>query len=149
MSGTKRSGIATRRLVADRAGLAAVEFALVLPLYLTVAFAAILYGLYFMATIAVANAASEAARASQAGLSDTERQTLASAAATSAIQSYAPLLSLQSSTITSGAVTGNSGLFQVTVSYNFSSFGMGGLSRFVPTPSSAPTATVVVSHGGY
>lgn len=133
----------------DCDGATAIEFALLLPVFLMLVFGIIVYGLYFATSIAVTYAASEGARASEAGLSDGERESLAAAAADAVIADYAPLLTLSSATITAGPEAGNDGLFQVTVAYDFHSFGLGGLGALLPIPTTNPSASVVVSHGGY
>jgi Flp pilus assembly protein TadG len=133
----------------DQAGSALIEFALIAPVFLMLVFGIVVYGLYFATSIAVTYAAAEAARASEAGLSDSERESLANAAAQSIIADYTPLLAVASATITSGPAPGNSGLFEVTVAYDFHSFGLAGLATVLPIPTTNPSASVTVSHGGY
>ena len=58
-------------------GVAAIEFAIVLPVFLTLAMGIITYGLYFGAAHSTAQLAADAARASVAGLSDSERTLIA------------------------------------------------------------------------
>src|SRR3546814_18834761 len=50
------------------AGVAAIEFALIAPIFLLLMFGIVVYGFYFGTFIALANAASEGARASFAGI---------------------------------------------------------------------------------
>lgn len=62
----------------ERSGAAAVEMAIVAPVYILLLMGMIAYGIYFGASHSVQQLASDAARASVAGLSATERQTFAS-----------------------------------------------------------------------
>lgn len=151
MSNSCRAGTAASfdRNWSDSSGTTVIEFALLAPVFLMLVFGIIVYGLFFATDIAITYAASEAARASEAGLSDSERESIANSTAQAIIQNYSPLLALSSVTITSGPVTGNGGLFQVSITYNFQSFGLEGLSRLLPIPTVNPSANVVVSHGGY
>lgn len=82
----------TMSLARDRSASAALEFALVSPALLMIMIGILVFGLYFGSFIAVTNAAAEGARASVAGLNDTERGTLATQAATTTFASYAPFL---------------------------------------------------------
>lgn len=137
-----RAGLLRR---ADR-GVAAVEFAMVAPLFLLMLLGIIVYGLFFVTQIAIVVAASEGARASVAGLTDTERASLARQAAQTVLIGYAPLLTATRASVVAQAATGNATQFQVTVSYPFSAGVAGGL---VPLPSSQPSATSSVADGGY
>lgn len=66
-----------RRLSKDNGGTAAVEFAIVAPLFFLTIFTMIGYGIYLSATYAVQQIAADAARTAIAGLSLTERKSLA------------------------------------------------------------------------
>jgi Flp pilus assembly protein TadG len=66
------------RFAAARAGTSAVEFALLSPLYFLLMFGMAAYGIYFGASHSVQQLAADAARVAVAGLSATERQSLAS-----------------------------------------------------------------------
>src|SRR5437870_3837392 len=80
------------RMLKDHAGVAAVEFAIVLPMFLALLFGIITYGSYLAAVHGVQQIAAEAARAALAGISDGERASLAQANITSNVSWY-PLLS--------------------------------------------------------
>ncbi|SDG24908.1 TadE/TadG family type IV pilus assembly protein [Pelagibacterium luteolum] len=66
-----------QRFGTDRAGSSAVEFALLAPVFLLLVLGALAYGIYFGAAHSVQQLAADAARAAVAGLSSTERTTLA------------------------------------------------------------------------
>lgn len=58
-------------------GTAAIEFALIAPLFLVLLMGMLAYGIYFGAAHSVQQLAADAARTAIAGLNPTERQTLA------------------------------------------------------------------------
>lgn len=62
----------------DTSGAAAIEFAIVAPVFLLMLFLMIGYGIYLGAASSVQQLSADAARASIAGLDETERTTLAS-----------------------------------------------------------------------
>jgi Flp pilus assembly protein TadG len=132
----------------NRRATAAVEFVLVAPILLTLIYGAIVYGLFFATWIAVTEAASEGARASLAGMSSTERQSLASTAINRIFSAYAPLLATQYMTLTFPSAA-NPNLFSVSIAYNFSNSGFKSFAGFVPLPATNPAITVTVSNGGY
>jgi len=129
-------------------GVAAVEFAIIAPLFLVILFGIIVYGIYFATWIAITEAASEGARAAVAGLSSTERTTLATAQVQNFMGYYSPMLNINNATIVAAQASGNAGAFQVSISYNFSSFGLASLSALLPIPRTIPTVTITVSNGG-
>jgi Flp pilus assembly protein TadG len=130
-------------------GAIAAEFAIVMPLFMMLVFGVAIFGIYFAGLIAITNAASEGARASVAGLSTTERVQLASSAASSAFLSYAPFLNQAFVTIVAAPDPNSATRFQVSVSYDFSQFGLSGFASWVPTPVQKPTVTISVQDAGY
>lgn len=74
------AGFFTRLLRCTR-GMAALEFVFLAPALLLLVFGTIVYSIYFSALIGVRQAAAEGARAAVAGLSSTERASLATARA--------------------------------------------------------------------
>lgn len=66
-----------RSLASDRSGTAAVEFALLLPLYLFLLLGMSAYGIYFGAAHSVQQLSADAARTAVAGLNAQERQDMA------------------------------------------------------------------------
>ncbi len=132
-----------------RTGTAALEFGLVAPVFMMLVFGILTFGLYFGALIAVVNAAAEGARASVAGLSDAERGTLATIAATSTFASYAPFLQQSFMSVTTQADPNNAQRYQVSVTYDFSSFDPLKISKILPVPVQKPTITMSVADAGY
>jgi Flp pilus assembly protein TadG len=136
-----------RRLKANQRGLAAVEFVLLAPALLMLAFAVVIYSIYFSAKMGVREAAVEGARAAVAGLSASERATLAQARAQQVVSSYASLLGGSPATINTTSL-GSDG-FSVTVSCDMSGSPIMRYGSFVPLPSPNVTATATVNNGSY
>lgn len=142
------AGALVRLLKCDR-GIAALEFALLAPALLALAFSIIVYSIYFTALIGVRQAAAEGARAAVAGLSTAERVTLAQTRAQTVIDNYGSLLGGKSRPqITAGAGT-TRGTFRVQVSYDMSGSPIMRYGAFIPLPDSNVQASVTVTNGGY
>jgi Flp pilus assembly protein TadG len=127
-------------------GASAIEFALVLPIFLTLVFGVVVYGAYFASLSAVNQIAAEAARATITGLTDAERQSLATQKATALVASYGALLNTGSVTIQ--AVPTSAGAFAVTITNQFDAFGLGNIT-ILPMPPALQSATAEVARGGY
>lgn len=95
----------TRSIRSDKGGIAALEFALIAPVLILVMAAIVVFGYAFGLQVAVIEAASEGARASIAGLSDTERANFAVNGACTLLQGYTPLLTPSHATVTVLSVT--------------------------------------------
>lgn len=140
--------------LSGESGLAAVEFALVAPVFLTLLFGVIIYGLQFGAWLAVNHAAAEGARASVAGMDDIEREGLAVATADAVLEAYGPILGDSGWTVEAGP-SAEAHLYEVTVRYERpdqevdGGWGDGSLDELLPLPTDAPEATVTVAKGGY
>lgn len=80
------------RLVRDRSGTVAVEFAFVLVLFLSILFGIIAFGFQFAARIALSYAVAEGGRSAIAGLTSLERQSLATTAINRVLTSFSPLI---------------------------------------------------------
>lgn len=65
------------KLASSTTGTAAVEFAIIAPLFIFLMLGMIAYGIYFGAAHSVQQIAADAARTAIAGLNESERQTLA------------------------------------------------------------------------
>ena len=132
------------------AGVAAIEFALVAPIFLVLMFGIVVYGFYFGTCIALAHAASEGARASVAGITAGERANFAEAQVRAIFARYAPLLSDDPAHLQIAAAPASEpGLFQVTVRYDLSDRNFSRFSGLFPLPSEQPQATVIAANGGY
>ncbi len=137
------------RLLKCEKGIAALEFALLAPALLALAFSIIVYSIYFTAVIGVRQAAAEGARAAVAGLSSAERVTLARSRAQTVIDNYGSLLGGRAlPQITAGPGL-TAGTFRVQVSYDMSGSAIMRYGSFVPLPNSNIQASVTVTNGGY
>lgn len=135
-----------RRSAGDARGAAAVEFALVLPVLVTLLFGILIYGIYLGAAHNLREIAAEAARASVAGISDDERATLARQRVNAALGSslFRPgVVGVQVGPDPSDAT-----LYTVTLSVEAKALGLTGLSGLVPMPPDILKSTVSVRRGG-
>jgi Flp pilus assembly protein TadG len=126
----------------------AVEFALVLPLFLALIFGILTFGAHFAIVHGVQQLAAEAARVSIAGLSDSERATLAENYVADNAAFY-PLLSPDHLSISAAASPSDADTFVVTVDYDASNLFVYALPHIVPMPSSHIERTAVIPRGGY
>lgn len=136
-----------KNCVFSRSGAAAVEFALVVPIFFILLFGIIVFGSYLAVIHSVQQLAAEAARASVAGMSDTERNSLALAYINNNVGSY-PLLVPSKLTLVNSA-TNASDVFQITLNYNLSSSFIYQLPSFVPGPPSTIVRSAAIQRGGY
>lgn len=103
----------------NKSGSSAVEFAIVAPIFFLVLLTMIAYGIYLSAAHAVQQVAADAARTAVAGLSTTERQTLAKAFVDSSALDYA-FLDKKHFNVSVGSDPANINQFTVTVEYDAS-----------------------------
>jgi Flp pilus assembly protein TadG len=134
-----------RRLARCARGASAVEFAILLPLFLVLVFGIVVFGGYLTMVHGVQQLAAEAARSSVAGLSESERVSLAENYVTANAGSY-PLL--QPSHLTVSAATSGSDIFTVTVNYDASDNIIFTL-PFVPSPPSTIARSAAIPFGGF
>jgi Flp pilus assembly protein TadG len=137
-----------RNLKKDRDGASAVEFAIVFPVFLLVLFGIICFGAYLTVVHGVQQLTAEAARASIAGLTDSERLTLARDNINANVESY-PLLTASRLAVNSAATDPATGTFTVTVRYDASEMFIFGLPGLVPAPNPIITRTSAIQRGGY
>jgi Flp pilus assembly protein TadG len=137
-----------RRFRTCAGGTSAVEFAIVAPLFLMLVFGIITFGAYFAVVYGVQQLTAQAARSSIAGLSNTERSSLAVAYVTANVNSY-PLLSANNVTVSAAASPSNPNVFVVTVNYNASGLFIYSLPNFVPAPPSTIVSSSVIPYGGF
>jgi Flp pilus assembly protein TadG len=138
----------TRRALAkDESGVAALEFAIVAPIFIVIMLGILVYGMYFTVAQSVQQLAAEAARAAIGGLSDSERQSLAVARANSQVGTY-PLLMSEHFTVDSGADSDDPDLFEVRITYDATHLGLGPFSALLPVPADQIVRTSVIRRGG-
>ena len=128
-------------------GSSAVEFALVVPVLLLLFAGIIVFGIYLGASHNLRQLASEAARASIAGVSDQERGDLARQRVSSALAAGA-MFKPGTVGVTVGADPADTTLYTVTLSFDSRTLGFSGLSGLVPIPPDLIKSTVSVRRGG-
>jgi Flp pilus assembly protein TadG len=129
-------------------GASAVEFALVAPIFVFTLIGILIYGLYFGTALSVTQVAAEAARASIAGMDDTERTTLATSKATALVASNG-LLSPERLTVTAARNAADANVFDVQISYDASNLPIYAFASLVPTPPAVITRTSSIQRGGF
>ncbi len=105
------------RIVRNRSGSAAVEFAIVAPVFILVLLTMIAYGIYLTAAYAVQQVAADAARTAIAGINRTERETLARNFVDRSALNYA-FLDKRRVNVSVGSDPVNINQFTVTVEYD-------------------------------
>jgi Flp pilus assembly protein TadG len=141
----KRRAIAFHRAAS---GASALEFAIILPVFLVVVLGTLTYGIYFGSVHSVEQLAADAARASIAGLSDTERNLLATQYIATSAADY-PLIDPTKLTVEAAASPADSSQFRVSVRFDASGLPIWIMSNFVPMPDRVIERTSVVKRGGY
>lgn len=130
-------------LLRDRRGAALIEFALVLPILLTMLMGIVSFGEYFLTAHLVQQAANDAARAALAGMSATERKGIAVDTAKRMIDSTGILRSSRGQV---DAVEVDN-MITVSIRYDATSDPLLNL-PFVPTPGHTMTARGIAMIGG-
>jgi Flp pilus assembly protein TadG len=118
---------------------------MLLPLFLVLVFGIVVFGAYLTMVHSVQQLAAEAARSSVAGLSESERVSIAENYVTANAGSY-PLL--QPSHLTVSAATSGSDVFVVTVNYDASGNFIYTL-PFVPAPPATIVRSAAIPFGGF
>lgn len=131
--------------LAEQSGAAALEFAIVGPMFVVMLLGLCGYGGYFWMSHAVQQVANDAARAAMAGLDDAERTSLATSALNSEIGDYVWLKPAKASL----TVTNATDRISVSVAYDASETPFWSMKGLVPMPSTTITRTATVRLGGY
>ncbi len=145
MTNSPRHALCLPRFARCTRAAPAVEFAMLLPLFLVLVFGIVVFGAYLTMVHGVQQLAAEAARSSVAGLSEVERVSLAENYVTTNAGSY-PLL--QPRHLTVSAATSGSDVFVVTVNYDASDNLIYTL-PFVPAPPSTIIRSAAIPFGGF
>lgn len=142
-----RTGKSAGRFLAARDGAVAIEFAIIAPVFLMIVFGIILYGSYLAVIHGVQQLAAEAARSSIAGLSESERSSLASSYITGNVNSY-PLINPARLTVNAATSGSDANVFIVSVNYDASGMFIYSL-PFVPAPPPTIVRSAAIPRGGY
>jgi Flp pilus assembly protein TadG len=132
----------------DRSGVAAIEFAIVGPLFFLVLLGVLIFAVYFGTVHSVQQIAAEAARASVQGLTEEERAALAQNQVNAIVGSY-PLIDRNYLTVSAAAAPGDANLFNVRISYDASRSIVFAFEGLIPMPSKMIARSAVVRRGGY
>jgi Flp pilus assembly protein TadG len=144
--GRRRGG--ARGLLRHRSGVAALEFAMIAPVFLLMLLAMIAMGFFIMLQHEVQELASSAARSSVAGLNQAERNTLAQAFVTNYLAQSALLVAADVNVQT--ATTGTPPVdYQVSVSYSLANTPLPFLSSVIGMNFNTINSTAIVEFGGY
>lgn len=134
----------TSRVRGDRRGVAAIEFAILGPLLLVMIAGILVYGDYFMLAHSVQQLANDAARATVAGMTDSERQTLAS----NCLNAELPSFGLAPASVQLG-YSDPAGVATVSLSYDSSSSPIWSLKGLLPMPPAMIVRSAAIQLGGY
>lgn len=135
------------RLMRCRRGSSAVEFAMVLPIFLTIVFGIVVFGSYLSVIHGVQQLAAEAARSSIAGISETERGTIATSFVTANAGTY-PMIDSNRLAVSAATSPTNTNVFVVTVNYDASGLFIYTL-PFVPLPPKNIVRSAMIPYGGF
>lgn len=140
-------GQLAKRLSNNISGASAVEFAIVASLFLMVALGILAYGIYLSAAHSVSQLAADSARASIAGLNDTERTKIA----TDHVAAHAAdfILLNKNKVTVEAAPLADINQFQVVVRFDASDLPIWFMSGLVPLPSKTIERTASIKRGGY
>jgi Flp pilus assembly protein TadG len=135
------------RFVRCQRAAGAVEFALLVPLFLTFVFGIVVFGSYLAMVHGVQQLAAEAARSSVAGLTNSERNSLATSYVSANAATY-PLLAPAHLTVNAAPSASNANVYVVTVNYDASTSFIYHM-PFVPAPSSTIVRSAAIPYGGF
>ncbi|WP_234684790.1 TadE/TadG family type IV pilus assembly protein [Bradyrhizobium monzae] len=135
------------RFARNESGATAVEFAIMLPIFLALIFGIVVFGSYFAMIHGVQQLAAEAARTSVAGLSDTERNSLATSYVVASVADY-PLLDATKVNVVAAPSGSDPNVYVVTVNYDASSSFIFAL-PFVPALPPSISRSAVIPYGGF
>jgi Flp pilus assembly protein TadG len=135
------------KFVKCRRASSAVEFAMVLPVFLTIVFGIVVFGSYLAVIHGVQQLAAEAARSSVGGMSETDRATLASTYVAANATTY-PLINAARLSVNAATSGTNANVFVVTVNYDASTMFIYTL-PFVPLPPKQIARSAAIPYGGF
>ncbi|MBR0785018.1 TadE/TadG family type IV pilus assembly protein [Bradyrhizobium iriomotense] len=135
------------RFVLCLRGASAVEFALITPLFLLMLFGIVIFGGYLTMVHGVQQLAAEAARSSVAGISDGERNTIATGYVSANASTY-PLLDPGKIVVSAAPSSNSANVYVVTVTYDASGSIVFAL-PLAPAPSSTIVRSAAIPYGGF
>lgn len=136
-----------RRLTTDISGAAAVEFALLLPLYLFLLLGISAYGIYFGAAHSVQQLSADAARTAVAGLDTRERQDMAQRFIERNADGYL-FIDRSKLVVEVGDSVNDDTQFDVSISYDATDLPIWGLWERLPMPNRTISRRATIRMGG-
>lgn len=136
-----------RRILTDQSGTAAVEMAVVFPVFLTICLGILAYGIYFGASHSVQQLAADAARYSISGLNNGERMSLSQEYVSRNAHQY-PLIVAQKIGVASAPSPDNANDLVVRVTYDASDLPIWRFVKFVHLPTPLISRVAVIHRGG-
>ncbi|HMN51149.1 MAG TPA: pilus assembly protein [Xanthobacteraceae bacterium] len=136
------------RLLRDRSGVSAIEFAIVGPLFFIVLLGILIFAIYFGTVHSVQQIAAEAARATVQGITAAERAELAQNHVKAIVGSY-PLLDPQYLSVEANTSASDPNLFNVSIVYDASRSIVFAFEGLIPMPPKTISRSAVVRRGGY
>jgi Flp pilus assembly protein TadG len=133
--------------VRDARATAAIEFAILMPVFLLMLTGMMAYGIYFGAANSIQQLTADAARTAIAGLNLAERNTLVGAYLTNNAGEYL-LIDQAKVSFTIGDKPGDPSQYRVTVRYDASDLPIWNLYLPLPLPSPVITYTSTIRRGG-
>lgn len=137
----------SRSFATEASGAAAVEFALLLPIYLFFLLGLVAYGIYFGAAHSVQQLSADAARTAIAGLNAEERQALAQRFIERNADGYL-FIDRHKLTVEIGDSSADESQFDVTLSYDATDLPIWGLWERLPMPSRTILRRSTIRMGG-
>ena len=119
-----------------------------LPVFLLIVLGILTYGIYLGSAHSVEQLAADAARASVAGLSDSERVQIATQHVTTNAGGY-PLLNASKIAVEAGASPLDASQFRVMVRFDASDLPIWIMSGIVPMPDRVIERTSIIKRGGF
>ncbi len=135
-------------LVFQTRGVAALEFAILSPVLILMLIGMVCFGLYLTYLHELQEIASSAARASVAGLSETERDTLAKQFVTYAVTNSS-ILSMADLTVTTSTSGSPATVYAVTLDYQLKDTPLPLIAGFVSLSLADIVKTSTIQFGGY
>jgi Flp pilus assembly protein TadG len=129
----------------DRKASAAIEFAFIGPVLMAFTMATASYGGYFWMASSLQQLANDAARSAVAGLTSSERESLAQNTFNTEISSYGML----NQSLATVGYQGTSDSFSISISYNAANSPFWAASSLFPMPSKTIVRSATIQLGGY
>lgn len=134
-----------RNIISHRTGSAAIEFAVLTPIFLVFILGIVCYGSYFWLAHSIQQLANDAARSAVAGLSGSERQSLAQGTLNAEIGNYGML----NPTLASVNYQGTQQVFSISISYNAAGTPFFVAANLIPMPSTTIVRSAAIRLGGF